>query len=166
MKKTIGNSGDVEAETEAILVENAIDFNEFDDSKLVDCLPPVPWSIPAEEFTYRRDLRDLCIFTIDPQTARDLDDALHCIDLGDGTFEIGVHIADVSYFVRENTYVDTVASSRTTSVYLVQKVIPMLPRYLCENLCSLNPNEDRLTFSVIWKISSEGEVSFINSKIL
>jgi DIS3-like exonuclease 2 len=150
--------GDIEVETEAFLMENGIDFSEFDE-KVNDCLPQTPWSIPDEEFKYRRDMRNLCIFTIDPATARDLDDALHCIQLDDGCFEVGVHIADVSYFVRENTLVDKYASERTTSVYLVQKVIPMLPRLLCEHLCSLNPAVDRLTFSVIWKINSDGEVN-------
>ena len=100
------------------------------------------------------------MFTIDPATARDLDDALHVIKLSDDLFEVGVHIADVSYFVTEDSLVDKYASERTTSVYLVQRVIPMLPRLLCEQLCSLNPATDRLTFSVIWKIKSNGEVNF------
>ena len=73
-------------------------------------------------------------------------------------YEVGVHIADVSYFVPEDSPIDKCASERTTSVYLVQKVIPMLPRLLCEQLCSLNPAVDRLTFSVIWKIKSNGDV--------
>lgn len=100
------------------------------------------------------------MFTIDPASARDLDDALHVTELGDGLYEVGVHIADVSYFVREDTLVDKYASERTTSVYLVQRVIPMLPRLLCEHLCSLNPATDRLTFSVVWKINSDGDVPF------
>ena len=111
-----------------------------------------------EEYKKRRDMRDICIFTIDPATARDLDDALHCIKLDDDLYEVGVHIADVSYFVTEDSLVDKYAADRTTSVYLVQKVIPMLPRILCEQLCSLNPAVDRLTFSVIWKIKSNGDV--------
>lgn len=123
-------------------------------------MPATPWTIPAEEFTYRRDLRSTCVFTIDPASARDLDDALHVTELGDGLYEVGVHIADVSYFVREDTLVDKYASERTTSVYLVQRVIPMLPRLLCEHLCSLNPATDRLTFSVVWKINSDGDVPF------
>lgn len=98
------------------------------------------------------------MFTIDPASARDLDDALHVIELSDDRFQVGVHIADVSYFVREDTLVDRCASERTTSVYLVQKVIPMLPRLLCEHLCSLNPATDRLTFSVIWTLDSNGDV--------
>jgi DIS3-like exonuclease 2 len=105
-----------------------------------------------------RDLRTYRIFTIDPPTAKDLDDALHVTDLGDGTFEIGVHIADVSFFLEEKTALDVEARHRATSVYLVQKVIPMLPSILCEQLCSLNPNVDRLAFSCIWKMHSDGSI--------
>jgi DIS3-like exonuclease 2 len=122
-------------------------------------LPKTPWSIPDVEYKTRRDLRNMCIFTIDPATARDLDDALHCVKIDEDLYEVGVHIADVSYFVEEDSEIDKVAMERTTSVYLVQKVIPMLPRLLCEQLCSLNPNTDRLTFSVIWKMKSNGEVN-------
>ena len=128
------------------------------EKKVNEFLPKTPWSVPMEEYKKRRDMRDICIFTIDPATARDLDDALHCIKLDDDLYEVGVHIADVSYFVTEDSLVDKYAADRTTSVYLVQKVIPMLPRILCEQLCSLNPAVDRLTFSVIWKIKSNGDV--------
>jgi len=101
-------------------------------------------------------LREHTIFTIDPPTAKDLDDALHVTQLPDGTYEIGVHIADVSFFVEEGTALDAEARRRATSVYLVQKVIPMLPSILCEQLCSLNPNVDRLAFSCIWKMNADG----------
>ncbi|XP_065562462.1 DIS3-like exonuclease 2, partial [Artemia franciscana] len=102
--------------------------------------------------------RNQCVFTIDPSTARDLDDAVSCIPLGDDRYRIGVHIADVSFFVKENTPLDSAASHRGTSVYLVQKVVPMLPRLLCEQLCSLNPGEDRLAFSVEWVVNGEGDI--------
>ncbi|KAL6491341.1 hypothetical protein MHYP_G00016860 [Metynnis hypsauchen] len=158
LAKSLGQAGEIEPETEAILTEYDIDFSEFSEEALA-CLPQnLPWTIPAKEFTKRRDLRKECIFTIDPATARDLDDALSCRQLPDGNFEVGVHIADVSYFVEDGTALDFVASRRATSVYLVQKVIPMLPRLLCEELCSLNPQTDRLTFSVIWKLSPEGKI--------
>ncbi|KAJ7354819.1 DIS3-like exonuclease 2 [Desmophyllum pertusum] len=117
-----------------------------------------PWKIPEKELDYRRDFREDCIFTIDPLTARDLDDAVHCKKLEDGLFEVGVHIADVSFFVRRGTALDEVAAERGTSTYMVQKVVPMLPRRLCEELCSLNPGEDRLTFSVVWQMSDKGEI--------
>ena len=158
LKCAIGKDGDIKTETEAILFENGIDSTEFNEELLKDCLPSLPWSIPQHEYSYRRDLRKYCIFTIDPSTARDLDDALHVIKLSDDLYEVGVHIADVSYFVEQNSAIDKLASERTTSVYLVQKVIAMLPRCLCENLCSLNPSEERLTFSVIWKLNSNGDI--------
>ncbi|KAG9274763.1 DIS3-like exonuclease 2 [Astyanax mexicanus] len=158
LMKSLGQAGEIEPETEAILTEYDVDFSEFEEAALA-CLPQnLPWSIPPEELAKRRDLRKECIFTIDPATARDLDDALSCRQLSDGNFEVGVHIADVSYFVEEGTALDSVASRRATSVYLVQKVIPMLPRLLCEELCSLNPQTDRLTFSVIWTLSPEGKI--------
>jgi len=90
-------------------------------------------------------------------TARDLDDALHVIPLPDGTYEIGVHIADVSYFVQPGSAIDKEAKHRATSIYLVQKVLPMLPRALCEHLCSLNPGADRLAYSCIWRMDKEGK---------
>uniref|UniRef100_A0AAR2LZA6 DIS3-like exonuclease 2 n=1 Tax=Pygocentrus nattereri TaxID=42514 RepID=A0AAR2LZA6_PYGNA len=158
LAKSLGQAGEIEPETEGILIEYDVDFSEFSEEALA-CLPQnLPWTIPAEELAKRRDLRKECIFTIDPATARDLDDALSCKQLPDGNFEVGVHIADVSYFLEDGTALDFVASTRATSVYLVQKVIPMLPRLLCEELCSLNPQTDRLTFSVIWKLSPKGKI--------
>uniref|UniRef100_A0A3Q1FN38 DIS3-like exonuclease 2 n=1 Tax=Acanthochromis polyacanthus TaxID=80966 RepID=A0A3Q1FN38_9TELE len=158
LAKTLGQAGEIEPETEGILTEYDVDFSDFS-NEVLDCLPKnLPWTIPPEEMRKRRDLRSECIFTIDPATARDLDDALSCKQLPDGNFEVGVHIADVSYFVEQDNALDAVASQRATSVYMVQKVIPMLPRLLCEELCSLNPLTDRLTFSVIWKITPEGKI--------
>ncbi|KAK2895629.1 hypothetical protein Q8A73_015117 [Channa argus] len=158
LAKTLGQAGEIEPETEGILTEYDVDYSEFSD-EVLDCLPKnLPWTIPPEEMRKRRDLRKECIFTIDPATARDLDDALSCKQLPDGNFEVGVHIADVTYFIEEGNALDTIASQRATSVYLVQKVIPMLPRLLCEELCSLNPLTDRLAFSVIWKITPEGKI--------
>ncbi|KAM9323650.1 DIS3-like exonuclease 2 [Pholidichthys leucotaenia] len=158
LSKTLGQAGEIEPETEGILMEHEVDFSEFSHDVL-DCLPKnLPWTIPPKEMKKRRDLRKECIFTIDPATARDLDDALSCKQLPDGNFEVGVHIADVTYFVEEGSALDVIASERATSVYLVQKVIPMLPRLLCEELCSLNPLTDRLTFSVIWKITPQGKI--------
>jgi VacB/RNase II family 3'-5' exoribonuclease len=95
------------------------------------------------------------VFSIDPLTAKDLDDAVSIKALPDGTFELGVHIADVSYFVKPNTNLDSEALHRATTVYLVQKAIPMLPRLLCEELCSLNPGVDRFSFSVVWTIDAD-----------
>jgi protein SSD1 len=134
--------GDLETEKIAILADNSIIQTDFS-SVALRCLPETPWSIPDVEYKKRRDLRSECIFSIDPKTAKDLDDALHIKELPDGFFEVGVHIADVSYFLKRNTPLDTEARERGTSTYLVDSVIPMLPSLLCEELCSLNPGVDR-----------------------
>lgn len=158
IQRSLGEAGDIEPETEGILLEYGIDSGPFSDEALA-CLPQeTPWKIPEKELEYRRDFREDCVFTIDPLTARDLDDAVHCKKLEEGVFEVGVHIADVSFFVRRGTALDDVAVERGTSTYMVQKVVPMLPRRLCEELCSLNPGEDRLTFSVVWKMSDKAEI--------
>ena len=140
-----------------MLLENGVDYEEFS-ADIDKDLPSLPFVIPSDEIVKRRDFRKECVFTIDPLTARDLDDALSIEDLDDGTFRVGVHIADVTYFVKPDTTLDNEAERRATSVYLVQKVVPMLPRTLCEHLCSLNPGEDRLTFSVEWIMNSNGEI--------
>ena len=107
----------------------------------------------------RRDYRNRRIFTIDPTTAKDLDDALHIDDLGNGQVEIGVHIADVSFFVQPNSLIDREAQRRCTTVYLVDRTIPMLPRPLCEIACSLNENVERLAFSCVWRMNLDGTVA-------
>lgn len=158
--KKIGEAGQIDTETEGILIENDIDFSEFPEESLKSLPLEVdqPWTIPSEEYSKRRDFTKTCVFTIDPESARDLDDAVSCDKLENGLYEIGVHIADVTYFLTENTQLDEIAASRATSVYLVQKVIPMLPRVLCEQLCSLNPGEPRLTFSVVWHMNDKAEI--------
>jgi protein SSD1 len=150
----VGQLGELHTESECLLIENRITWETFSD-EIIDSLAP---TIPDEEISSRRDLRNECIFSIDPPTARDLDDALSCKLLEHGDYEIGVHIADVSYFVKPDTPLDHEALHRATSVYLVQKVIPMLPRLLCEELCSLNAGVDRLAFSVFWRITKDGEI--------
>ncbi|MFH4983397.1 hypothetical protein AB6A40_010106 [Gnathostoma spinigerum] len=166
--KSLGLAGDIDAETEGLLLANDVDTREFSPA----CLSSLPitdgdessWKIDELEFKYRRDFRDETIFTIDPKTSRDMDDALHikpvddCDGAGNPGWEVGVHIADVSYFVKSGTELDNWASQRATSVYLVHKVIPMLPRILCEGLCSLNPGVERLTFSVVWKMNDRAEI--------
>lgn len=115
-------------------------------------------SIPEREFELRKDLRGERIFTIDPDTAKDLDDALSVKANEDGTYDVGVHVADVSYFVKPNTALDRDARKRATSVYLIQRAVPMLPPALSEQLCSLVPGEDRLAFTVIFTMTKEGKV--------
>ena len=118
----------------------------------------IPDEIPSFEMERRLDLRDQEIFTIDPEDAKDFDDAVSLRVQDDGFFELGVHIADVSFYVPENSIIDKEALHRATSVYLVDRVIPMLPEHLSNKICSLRPNEDRLTFSVLMKIDRKGMV--------
>jgi DIS3-like exonuclease 2 len=159
----VGEAGEIEPETMRILIEQDIDYEEFS-SALLQCLPSCDsWTIPHEEIVNRRDFRSECVLTIDPSTARDLDDALHLKLISPSIYEVGVHIADVSYFLLPDSPLDKIASQRATSIYLVQRVIPMLPRPLCEYLCSLIPNKDRLTFSVVWTLSDKGEVISMNN---
>lgn len=152
-----GRGGEVEPQINAILYENAICCSEFSPESL-SCLPCVPWEVPHEELFSRKDLRNFCIFTIDPSTATELDDALSIERLSDGIFRVGVHIADVSYFVLPDTALDIEAQIRSTSVYMLQRKIPMLPVLLSEELGSLNPGVDRLAFSIFWDLNSTGDV--------
>lgn len=169
----VGEAGEIHAETRALLVQNGVDHGDFPRTVIQELREFLPehdyggvdvganvrgskWTIPDEEIAKRRDLRNQCIFTIDPTGAKDLDDALSVTKLSDGTIEMGVHIADVTYFVRPNTNLDREARRRATTVYLVQQAIPMLPPLLCEELCSLNPLVDRLTYSCIWRMHPDG----------
>ncbi|EEB08710.1 ribonuclease II family protein [Schizosaccharomyces japonicus yFS275] len=153
--KRIGHLSNIEASTQAILLERMVNSREFPD-EVLDCLPSDNWCITDEERAKRRSFLDQIVLTIDPETARDLDDAVSCIDNGDGTYRISVHIADVSHFVKPETALDNEARSRATTVYLVQRAIPMLPTLLCERLCSLNPSVERLAFSVEWLVDRNG----------
>ena len=114
-------------------------------------------TLPAEA-KRRRDFRNIQTFTVDPTDAKDFDDALSLRALSDGTYEVGIHIADVSHYVRPGTALNSEAAKRATSIYLVDRTIPMLPEILSNDLCSLKPDEDKLTFSVIVTMSSAGEV--------
>lgn len=98
------------------------------------------------------------MFTIDPEDAKDLDDALSVTANEDGTWDVGIHIADVSFFVKPNTALDRDARKRGTSVYLVQRCVPMLPPILCEQLCSLVPEQDRLSFSAVFTMSDDARI--------
>lgn len=153
----LGPIGDIEVETSALLKDCNFPTEEFSDNVL-KCIPPVPWTIAEHELKSRLDLRDQRLFTIDPDTAKDLDDAVSVKVNEDGTYDVGVHIADVSYFVKPNTALDRDARKRATSVYLVQRTVPMLPPLLCEQLCSLLPGQERLAFSVIFTMSKEAKV--------
>lgn len=115
-------------------------------------------SIPEREFELRKDLRAERTFSIDPESAKDLDDALSVKRNEDGTYDVTVHIADVAYFVKPNTALDRDARKRATSVYLVQRAVPMLPPALSEQLCSLNPGQDRLAFSVVFTMNEDAQI--------
>jgi len=167
----MGKACNVENEIQALLVENQVDHGDFSGPVLKDVDQAVEsglylsddsssmgWKPTPEMYKGRRDYRSERIFTIDPTTAKDLDDALHIKELPDGRIEIGVHIADVSYFVKPTTAVDAEAQRRTTTVYLVDRTVPMLPRPLCEVACSLNENVERLAFSCVWKMNRDGTV--------
>ncbi|KZT74372.1 RNB-domain-containing protein [Daedalea quercina L-15889] len=153
----LGPIGDIEVETSALLKDCNFPTEEFSENVL-KCLPPMPWSIPDHELEGRKDLRGERVFTVDPDTAKDLDDALSVKANEDGTFDIGVHIADVSYFVKPNSALDRDARKRATSVYLVQRAVPMLPPALSEQLCSLIPGQERLAFSVIFTMTADAKV--------
>ena len=175
--KLMGQSCNIEDETAALLQEHGVDHGEFSAEVLKNVDAAVQsgriisesgddlgWAPTPEMYKGRRDYRSERIFTIDPTTAKDLDDALHIKPLPDGRVEIGVHIADVSAFVLPETHVDEEAARRSTTVYLVDRVIPMLPRPLCEIACSLNENVERLAFSCVWKMNMDGSMSKKKSK--
>lgn len=151
------------AETEGVLMEYDVQYRPFPKAVL-DCLPAEghDWKVPASKddpgWKGRRDLRDLLICSIDPPGCVDIDDALHARPLPSGNLEIGVHIADVSHFVKPNNAMDAEASARGTTVYLVDKRIDMLPPLLGTDLCSLQPYVERYAFSVICEITAEAEV--------
>ncbi|KAH9155463.1 hypothetical protein AeRB84_002560 [Aphanomyces euteiches] len=158
--EVVGPAMSVESDIRALLATNNLLGHLKPFSKQIESSLPSSsnWKIPASELKVRRDLRDWTIFSIDPWTARDLDDAMSIRPLENDIFEIGVHIADVSYFIKEGTELDLEAQDRCTSVYLVNQVLPMLPRVLCEHLCSLNASVDRLAFSVLWHMRGDGSL--------
>ncbi|KAL0210673.1 hypothetical protein RCL1_005109 [Eukaryota sp. TZLM3-RCL] len=150
--RVVGPLGNRDVEAEVILIEHSVPYNEFGQDVL-NCLPPVNFTISDTERSKRFDFTRLPICSIDPPGCRDIDDALHgryIIENGKTLVEIGVHIADVSYFVRPNTPMDLEAKRRSTTCYLVDKRIDMLPRLLTEDLCSLRCNVERFAFSCIW----------------
>ena len=149
--RVIGEEGSVDVESEVILEEHNVEIRPFTKSVL-DCLPSPGWSIPSTEIDKRIDLRDVLVCSIDPPGCKDIDDALHCRALQNGNLEVGVHIADVTYFVKPGTELDREAARRCTTVYLVDRRTDMLPQVLTEQLCSLVQGVDRCSFSVIWEI--------------
>lgn len=154
--KILGALGEHETEIHSILAEYGLpyEFPEEVEQEAQD----IDRTISQEEVEKRRDMRDILTFTIDPKDAKDFDDALSIQKLKNGNWEIGVHIADVSHYVRPGTVLDDEAYKRATSVYLVDRVVPMLPEVLSNNVCSLRPNEDKYTFSAVFELNDEAEV--------
>lgn len=146
-----------ELEMRSILLEREF-HQEFSDEVNAE-LEPISPKLTAQDLKDRLDLRDILTITIDPKTARDFDDALSVQKLDDNSYQIGVHIADVSHYVKENTELDKEAYRRATSVYLPDRVAPMLPEKLSNDLCSLNPKVDRLAFSMMYTINTDGEIT-------
>ncbi|XP_068631124.1 exosome complex exonuclease RRP44 isoform X2 [Battus philenor] len=161
--RSLGPIGDKTAENEVILLEHDVPHARFSEAVLA-CLPPDDWTIPQEEINKRVDLRSLCICSVDPPGCTDIDDALHARPIdgvtGSGLkkYEVGVHIADVTHFVRPNTALDKEAALRSTTVYLVDKRIDMVPDLLSSNLCSLRGGEERLAFSCVWELDENANV--------
>ncbi|HVS79413.1 MAG TPA: ribonuclease R [Candidatus Paceibacterota bacterium] len=155
----IGRKGMHETEIQSIILERGIDthFPHAVDDEANE-LARTEHPIRPDEIAGRRDMRGTFTFTCDPTDAKDFDDALSFKELGDGKFEVGIHIADVSHYVREGTELDREARKRGFSVYLVDRTIPMLPEILSNDLCSLNPEEDKLAFSTVFIMNAEGQV--------
>ncbi|KAF8376338.1 dis-3 [Pristionchus pacificus] len=153
--RTLGSLGDREVENEVLLLEHDIPHSPFSQAVL-DCLPKSDWSPHLSP--PRVDLRHLSICSVDPKGCTDIDDALHARLLPDGNIEVGVHIADVTHFVRPSTAIDDEAAVRGTTVYLADRRIDMLPEMLSSNLCSLKGNEERYAFSVMWTVTEDGKV--------
>lgn len=168
--RNLGGAGDKETETEVLLLEHDVPHQSFSQAVL-SFLPKMPWSITEEDLKVRADLRHLCVCSVDPPGCTDIDDALHCRELENGNLEVGVHIADVSHFIRPGNALDQEAANRGTTVYLCGKRIDMVPELLSSNLCSLRSNVERLAFSCIWEMNHNAEIintrftkSVINSK--
>lgn len=152
----LGKAGDNNTEMHAILAEFGLPYTYPE--KVEEAANRIPTEITDEYRAGREDFRDVVTFTIDPKDAKDFDDALSLRKLENGHWEVGIHIADVTHYVKPGSIIDKEAYERATSVYLVDRTIPMLPESLCNNLCSLRPNEEKLTFSVIFEMNDEAEI--------
>ncbi len=158
----LGPTGDNNAEMHAILAEFGLPY--VYPKKVVAAAEKISTEITEEEIAKREDFRNVLTFTCDPADAKDFDDALSIRKTESGLWEVGVHIADVTYYVEEGSIIDKEALNRATSVYLVDRTIPMLPEKLCNNLCSLRPDEDKLAYSVVFELDEDAFVR--NSRIV
>ena len=156
IKQILGKPGDHNTEIHSILLEYGLPYTF--PKEVEEFASRIPIEITKDEISKRRDLRDVMTFTIDPKDAKDFDDALSYRVLNNGNYEIGIHIADVSHYLQENTILEEEAYERATSVYLVDRVVPMLPEILSNNVCSLRPNEEKLCFSAIFELTEKAHV--------
>jgi len=154
--EVLGRPGNNETEMHAILADYGLPYHFPEE--VTKAAEQIPDDITPAEIAKRRDMRDVVTFTIDPADAKDFDDALSYRRLPNGNIEVGVHIADVSHYVRPGSILDQEAVDRATSVYLVDRTVPMLPERLSNNLCSLRPNEDKLTYSAVFEIDEDANV--------
>ncbi len=154
--ETLGKAGSSDIEMKSILLQNGFELSFPED--VIEESEALPEKISKEEIAKRRDFREILTFTIDPDTARDFDDALSIEYLEDDKYEVGVHIADVTHYVREGSALDKEAYKRSTSVYLVDRVSPMLPEKISNILCSLRPNEEKLTFSAVFTFDKNDKI--------
>ena len=154
--RVLGIPGENNVEMESILLAHdyPLEFSQEVEKEAAE----IPSRIQKSEIKNRKDYREVFTITIDPADAKDFDDAISLQKLPNGHWEVGVHIADVSYYVKPGSAIDEEAYNRGTSVYLVDRTIPMLPEKLCNNVCSLRPNEDKLTFSVVFEMDDEARV--------
>ncbi|NQZ76636.1 MAG: ribonuclease R [Ekhidna sp.] len=155
--EVLGQAGENEAEIHSIMAEFGLPFRF--PKKIEKAAEQISDEINKEEIGKRRDFRDITTFTIDPHDAKDFDDALSIKEISDNKYEVGIHIADVSHYVEEGSELDKEAIERATSVYLVDRTIPMLPERLSNGLCSLRPKEEKLTFSAVFEIDMRGSIS-------
>ena len=152
----LGQVGDNDTEMHAILAEYDLPYRF--EPEIDEAAQAIDGVITERDYAERRDFRDITTFTIDPADAKDFDDALSIRKVEDGIWEVGVHIADVTHYIRPETVLDCEARDRGTSVYLVDRTVPMLPERLCNELCSLRPNEEKLCFSAVFKLNENAEV--------
>ncbi len=152
----LGKPGEHNTEIHSILLEFGLPY-KFEEKVERDA-EQLPIAITNEEIAKRRDMRTTTTFTIDPKDAKDFDDALSFTPLENGNYEIGIHIADVSHYLQPNTILDEEAYNRATSVYLVDRVVPMLPEVLSNGVCSLRPNEEKLTFSAVFEMNDKAQI--------
>ncbi len=151
-----GKPGENQVEMQSIIAEYG--FPLIFPDKVEKDAASIPLSITADEIKKRRDFRNIFTITIDPEDAKDFDDAISLQKLKNGNWEVGVHIADVSYYVKENTLLDQEAYERATSIYMADRVVPMLPEILSNNVCSLKPHEDKLCFSAVFEMTDEAVI--------